>query len=355
MSQLFLPLAEPFQLLPGGNLDDFRRRAYYRVARAFIEHRKALKAAALDAPRTEDVESWLQSAVITGTGGGIQALGFGASGSRTPTINESEGFRDDGFQATVDAWLQACFPSREQGGFVCLVDNLELLETSQAARQQLEALRDTLINRSGLRWVLCGARGIVRSAASSPRLNGVLSEPIELGPISDTDIAEVVRRRIDAFALADDVFVPVNAEGFQHLHRVLNRNLRDALKFCEDFAFWLDDQGERPAAAEERLQLLEVWMADQAERYLKATGNVKARAWQVFDDLVAFGGTCSPSDSEAFDFNSPMAMRPHIKDLEEANLAMSSVSDDDQRRKHIVLTSRGWLVNYQRSGYQARA
>jgi DNA-binding MarR family transcriptional regulator len=46
-----------------------------------------------------------------------------------------------------------------------------------------------------------------------------------------------------------------------------------------------------------------------------------------------------------------MAMRPHVKDLEEANLVISSVLDDDQRRKHIALTSRGWLVHYQRSGY----
>ena len=96
-------------------------------------------------------------------------------------------------------------------------------------------------------------------------------------------------------------------------------------------------------------------MADRAQRYLDATSSLKPRAWSVFDDLVAFGGTCSPSDCEAFEFNSPMAMRPHIKDLEEANLVMSSVSDDDQRRKHIVLTSRGWLVNYQRSGYRAPA
>jgi hypothetical protein len=63
---------------------------------------------------------------------------------------------------------------------------------------------------------------------------------------------------------------------------------------------------------------------------------------------------CSPSDYEAFGFNSSMAMRPHVKDLEEANLVVSSISDSDQRRKHIALTSRGWLVNYQRSGYQAR-
>ena len=353
--QLFVSLPEPFQLLPGGNLDEFRRRVYYAVARAFIENHGTLHAANLAVPDVGDVERWLQSPLIKGGGFNAQVVGSGGGLDRSKSLNEGEGFRDEGFQATIDAWLRECFPSREQGGFICLIDNLELLVTSQAARSQLEALRDTLLDRPGLRWVLCGARGIVRSAASSARLHGKLSDPIELDPIGDTAIAEVVRRRIEAFAVDENAYVPVNAEGFKHIYKILNSNLRDALKYCEDFALWLDDQGEQPEEPEDRFRLLEIWLAEQAERVAKATGNVKPRAWRVFDDLVGFGGACSPSDFEKFGFNSMPPMRPHVKDLEEANLVISSVSDADQRRKHIALTSRGWLINYQRSGYEEPA
>lgn len=107
----------------------------------------------------------------------------------------------------------------------------------------------------------------------------------------------------------------------------------------------------KPKSTDDRFKYLEIWLTEQADASLAATTSVKRRAWQVCDDLVAFDGTCSPSDHVEFGFNSPMAMRPHVKDLEEANLVISSVSDDDQRRKHIALTSRGWLVHYQRSGY----
>jgi hypothetical protein len=324
---------------------------YYGVARGFIQHGATLKGAGLKVPRCQDVENWLQSPVISGGGGGVSVLGSGANAARSRTVNTGDGFREEGFQNTVDGWLEGCFPTREQGGFICLIDNLELLETSQAARAQLEALRDSLINRPGLRWILCGARGIVRSAASSPRIHGVLSEPIELGPVSDSDIAEVVRRRIEAFSMSESVYVPVDADGFHHIYRTLNRNLRDALKYCQDFALWLDAEGEQPVPGDEKVRLLEVWMAQQADLYLGATDNVKSRAWKAFDDLAALGGACSPGDHLLFEFNSPMAMRPHVKDLEEANLLVSSVSDTDQRRKHISLTSRGWLVHYQRSGY----
>lgn len=322
-TQLFLPLDESFQLLPGSDLETFETRLYRDIARAFVRDGATIKGAGLHAPDHRELERLLAD--------------DGASG--------------DVLRAKISDCLSTTFPSREQGGFVCVIDNLELLETSQIARQQLEALRELLVVRPGMRWILCGARGIVRSAASSARLNGVLSEPVELGPVSEIETAEVVRRRIEAFQVRPDAFIPVDAGGFQHIYRVLNRNLRDALKYCEDFAFWLDAEGERPSEAGEPFTLLEVWLADRAQRYLAATGNVKPRAWKVFDDLVALGGTCSPSDFEAFEFNSSMAMRPHVKDLEDANLVVSSVSDSDQRRKHIGLTSRGWLVNYQRSGY----
>lgn len=351
--QLFLPLAEPLQLVPGDSLDDFQRRVYYAVAKAFIEHGAAMKGAGLTVPDYRDVERWLQAPLAKTRSAGMQIGGTGLSGGTGIAVNDGGGFRDAGFRATVDGWLDESFPTSELGGFICLLDNLELLETSQTARQQLEALRDPLIERNGLRWILCGARGIVRSAASSARLNGVLSEPIELRPIAALDIVEVVRRRLDAFSMTPDAYAPVEPGGFQHIYAVLNSNLRDAMKFCNDFALWIDEENERPASVADKQKLLESWLADRAQRHLEATTSVKARAWQLFDDLVSLGGSCSPSDYETFGFNSPMAMRPHVKDLEEANVVISSVADADQRRKHIALTSRGWLVNYQRSGYQA--
>jgi hypothetical protein len=277
-TQLFLSLPDAFQLLPTDNLIEFRRRVYYAVARAFIEQNKRLKLAGLSPPDTDDVERWLQAPVIKAGGGGIQVLGSGANVDRSAAINEGEGFRDDGFQATIDGWLAECFPSRELGGFICLIDNLELLETSQAARRQLEALRDSMLNRPGLRWVLCGARGIVRSAASSARLHGVLSDPIELGPLSDAMVSEAINRRIKIFASHGEVYAPVNTDGFTHIYRVLNRNLRDALKYCEDYSLWLDEQGERPDNYNARWELLESWLADRAQRFDQATRTVKERA-----------------------------------------------------------------------------
>jgi hypothetical protein len=191
-----------------------------------------------------------------------------------------------------------------------VLDNLELLQTHQAARDLLEALRDSAFNRPGLRWVLCGARGIMRSAASSSRLQGVLAEPMELTPLPDEFVSEVIARRIEVFRMDEGAYAPVEPDGFHHLYEVGNRNLRNALKYCEDYALWVwldvDPWPETPA---DKRETLEVWMAVTAEKCLEATPGVGPRAWGVFEGIVARGGSISPSDFA--DFAAQPSTPPH--------------------------------------------
>jgi DNA-binding MarR family transcriptional regulator len=72
----------------------------------------------------------------------------------------------------------------------------------------------------------------------------------------------------------------------------------------------------------------------------------------VFDGIVDMGGSASPSDFEALGFESTQAFRGQVKALEDAQLVESSVDDSDKRRRLIEVTSRGWIVRYQRSGYE---
>jgi hypothetical protein len=100
-------------------------------------------------------------------------------------------------------------------------------------------------------------------------------------------------------------------------------------------------------------KLLEIYLAEISERYTQDT-TASPRAWAVFDHLVEFGGSTSPGDFADFDFESNQAMRPHVKNLEDANLVTSAVDDTDRRRKTIVIAPRGWFVQYHRSGYTVR-
>lgn len=350
--QLLIPLRERFQLDTATTADAFARRVYFDVADAFVENHDLLKSTGRTVPDVGDVREWLRSPLFTSRQGGVQVLGSGPSYGQGTSPNDSAGFSEAGFRATVESWLRDVFPSDEDGGFICVLDNLELLLTVQGARGLLESLRDSLLSKPGLRWVLCGARGIMRGAASSSRLQGVLSDPMDLRPIPDDLVAEVVARRIEVFQERLDSYAPVEPDGFRHLYEVGNRNLRNALKYCEDFTFWQQTDHAFPDTPEDKRALLEVWMSVVAEEYLNATEGVGRRGWEVFDGIVEMGGTASPSDYEELGFESTQAFRGQVKALEDAQLVESSVDDSDRRRRSIEITGRGWIVRYQRSGYE---
>ncbi len=353
-STYLIPMPEPFQLTAEETTEDLVRRVYRAVAREYIDAYGNIEEARLRVPERgtlNEVKKWLDSPTLQSIGGGFSLLGSGASASAGSSLNTSDGFAEQGFRQLVDGWLRLTFPNRSKGGFVCVLDNLELLETSKRARTMLESLRDTVLGRPGLIWVLCGARGIMRSSASSPRLAARLAQPIELEPIPDALVTEVVERRIEAYRVSDSVYVPVDAAGFEWLYDLVNRNLRSALSYCQQFAGYVHDLDPRPIIAEDRLKCLKTWFGEMAHRYAAdaASSALTPRPWKLFDDLCAHGGSCSPGDFAAYGFNSPEAMRPQVKSLEDANLLSSTIDDDDKRRKTIALTSVGWLVRYART------
>lgn len=347
-NEALLPMGAPFQLTSGGTLADLSAKVYYRIADAFIEHHEVLAARGLSAPDVGAVQRWLQAPIFSSTGGGLQVMGVGGEMTRTSEPNTSDGFTHAGFQAIVTRWLHECFPTRQQGGFIAVIDNLELLETSQNARNLLGEMRDTILDLPGVRWVLCGARGIVRSGASSQRLEGRLAQPMELAPISDEDVALAVDRRTQLYRLSQDAVPPVGPKGFRHIYDILNHNLRNTLKYCEDFSFWLRKNRPSVPDADEYFRLLEVWLGLEAEKHADHT-RLGKRAWEVFDLLAAKDGSVSPSEFADYGFNSYPAMRTHLQALEDNELVQSTTDQTDQRRKTIVMTARAWLVHYART------
>ena len=346
-AQLFIPMPQPFQLSSTSTPESFERTVLLRIAQAFIAHHDLLRRAALDVPEIDRIDAWLNLPTLRQ--GQASAFGFGGGGGSQ--VNEASGFSESGFTESVRSWLGEAFPTQVAGGFICTVDNLELLETSAAARALLEAVRDTVLSMPGVRWVLSGARGIVRSAASSARLQGVLGDPIELLPLPDNLVSEVIARRIVVYAVLDNAYAPVEPDAFDYLYSVMHYNLRNAMKVCQDFALWLAETGKRPQASDDKRKLLETYLALTSERSAQDT-DVPLGAWTVFDRLVELGGTCSPSDYAEFGFESGQALRPHVKNLEDANLVLSSIDESDRRRKTISISPRGWFVQYYRSGYQ---
>ena len=172
---LILPCRKPFQISKDESPEALRFRILTEVAQTLIEKAPLFrKRGALDA--SNSVNIWLNSPVLRQIEGQIAGFGLGGGGQ----TNDAMGYVESGFIKQVTQWLESIFPDRATGGVVCVIDNLELLETSEMARRTIEALRDTLFTICGIRWVLCGAHGIIHSVVASPRLVGYLGEPVSI-------------------------------------------------------------------------------------------------------------------------------------------------------------------------------
>ena len=344
-TQTLLPIEKILQF--SNDPDRMMREALLAVAQSLISHERLLEQCGHSVANLAALKAWLNSPVLHGGGGGVGPV----TAQISREANSSEGFLSSGLEALVRSALTETFPTPESGSLVGVIDNVELVSRSNDARRVLETLRDSALDLPGVRWVLCGALGIIRSCVTSPRLDGRVAPPLEIAPVADDVVEDLINARIEFFRTRPDATAPVDAPSFRHLYDVCNKNLRDALKYAQAFAVWLDVEGEA-SRPENFASLLEVWLASEAENIVGAI-SLQDRAWRLFDELAQTGGSCAPSDNERFGFNTPQQMRTNFAALERVSLIKAEVDEDDLRRRTVNLTDKGWVVHYARTNFAA--
>jgi hypothetical protein len=348
---LFVPARRFFQAAT--SVEAFEAEVFWDVAQTLIWNVNAFRmAAAVDVPNITALDKWLNNPQYrSGSFTALQlGLGFGSQ------ANEAEGFAESGFKEAVREELHRCFPAPGAGAIICVLDNLELLQTSAQARETLEALRDSVFSIEGLRWVLCGSRGIV-SHARSQRLSGVFDPPLVVGPLPDEDSIELILRRL-AYYGEPGATAPVPPEAFEFLYRALHSNLRDAMAYAQQFSDWLFaeyvvHEKELPPETD-RKALLEVWLTEQADA-AHAESRVQRRVWQFFDDLADEGGRCGAGEWEAYGFSTQQQMGTAVTSLASSNLVVRETDPDNATRSIATITPQGWLVHFHRNRYELPA
>lgn len=336
----YIPCRSIFQLNPSSSPDDFHLKVLMEVAQTLLEQHKFLRTPAgrTRAAKNRNLERFLNSAQVKSFSAGAWVI----NGGVTTETNTGIGFERSGFEKAVCDWLSEVFPDDRSGGIVCIIDNLELLQTSTKAREAIEAFRDTLFATKGLRWILCGALGIVHGIASSPRLEGRLHKPVILDDLSDRFAPEIFRSRVKAFRASTRARLPMGEANFSEIFDIMQGNIRSVLSECDEFCSWVADKVDDPEDFEEAF--FEEWLEAELEASFEATRfELRPSALKVFKTACQFEAF-SPSDCYVFGYDSPDAMRRPIKMLENAGLLVSSVDDEDKRRKTIQVTSKGWKV-----------
>lgn len=347
-SPLIIPCRKTFQIVKDSRPDSFKFDVLLEVAQTLIERRQEIRGLGLDMSGYAQVDSWLNSPAESGWQLGLSDwINFGKSAPGSA----SSGYEASGFARQIEGWLKEIFPNPDWGGVCCIIDNIELLETSKDARRTIEVLRDEIFTIPGLRWVLCGANGIINSIVSSPRLEGYLGRPIVVERMSASG-SEIFQTRIKFFTPSGGVaYMPLLAEDFGRIYTILNYNLRSTLHHSHNYCDYIDSEGLRPESDEDKRITFDRWLRAHAQEiFLDIKNSLKPKSWSIFDQATseAMNGSFSPGNHSEFGFETPQALRPYVKDLEEHGLVISSWDEEDQRRKSIQVTPKGWLINYAR-------
>jgi hypothetical protein len=347
LDQLLVPCEKTFQLAKDANIDAFIEHVFLQIGLTLVKHTQTIRESGRGSQLEGPIAAWLTSPTFNSVRANLSIHGLGGGGGASTAANTSIGFSRGGYYNLIRTWLNEIFPNGEGGGIVCSIDNLELLRESEAARQAFEVLRDEVLTVPGLRWILCGSLGIVRSLASTPRLNGYLHSPIEIGDIEDSVAASILESRVDAFKNDNNPYLPLISSDFTSLYQILRGNIRDTLSEADNFCNWVAD-GEVEYIEDDKKhnQFIEWLKQACSDRLEAARPYVSPRPWRLFKDIAASTGQCSPGAFTEFGFVTQQAMRAQVISLENARLVISVRNEDDNRRKTIYITPAGWMVDY---------
>lgn len=375
--QLLIPSIVSFQLKKDGNVDDFCSEVFRGVAQTLLKYAAELRHFELPASLSlPHLNAWLNSPIVQhlNVGGGagftigvpgivqVNAKGDMATSNQ---VNQSSGFSQSGFDALVRQWLNEIFSVQGNGGVVCIIDNIELLETAVSARRMLEALRDKLFTVNGLRWVFCGANGVIHSLAASPRLTAFLSTPvIDVKNIHPSEIPTLIRARLAEYssdATKAEDSLPVELDDLKHLYFLVNSNLRDLLGLADEYCEHCATAGQPIRVREKKQAKFEKWLHKATvDRYLALLSRISSNAWAVLDIAMSkqFSGTFGAGDYESFNQNSTVSFERStfsrwLRDLVKLGLLTKSIDEEQSdeegfSRDVFTVTAKGALVQYAR-------
>lgn len=330
-----------FQIRDETNPDDFFRDVIFEVAQVLISKRKVINRLGHSLPHFDKVDRWMNSPEFENREINLAAVG-GIGYSRMPG---GLGFEAQGFKDLVLKWLELLFAHPSSGGVVCVLDNIEILRKSERARQQLEDLRDIAFSVTGIRWIISGAHGVTYSIARSPRLEGILSNPIVIRPLREEEAPDLIlHARLKAFATGRS-YCPVTGSSFRYAYALLRKNIRNTLGMMNNFCLWTVDQSRQasPGATNERLFF--IWLDEQSNQALaEARGSVSSEAWKLFERIAEADGRMRVPDERTTPVSEQAEFSTRGRELLSAGLIADTLYSARDARRTLELTSRGHLV-----------
>ena len=339
---LFIPCRKIFQIDSEKSPHDFRIEVLLDVVQTLIEKRSSIK----PAPGMTRVSGgaalnrWLNSVDDFS----IQAGLWGANVGFGRTQNSGSGFDKSGFEKAAIEWLKEIFPQPRDGGVICIIDNLELLRRSQNARDTVEELRDPLFSIPGVRWIMCGALGIIHGIASSPRLEGYLHAAIEVKDLPHVHAKDLFESRVMACKSKDSAKLPFGVADFYKIFELYRGNIRSVLSALDEFCHHVadDEYGDLDDVSP---VVFSDWLEEQAHSaYSAVAREVDEKDLRTLAYACVFRDSFRQSDFQFFEFENPEAFMISVRNLEHVGVLRSVEINNDSHGVIIRVAPKGRLV-----------
>jgi hypothetical protein len=335
-----IPCVKRFELNNDATVDSFKMAVYLQIANSLLKYRGVLDGELF---KQQDIDTWLNEPYLkqVSVGFNVPAFGMNAGGGRAPTGGQ---FETVGFPNLVTSWLSS-FHERK-GKVVCVIDNLEILETSSNAKKVFNALRDELLVMNGVKWVLCGSLGVVRGMASAGSLADFLALPIEIGEKdANIDPRELYESRITTFAVDKncDEKIPISSRSFVDLYNTFSSNVRRTLSYSDTFCDQFLEFDEK--ARSDRDKAFSSWLDEECSKKLIAAERTITNAGKnLLAKIADAGGNVARSRYEDLGYPTTQALIEPLRQLTQAGLVDVVQDEDNNTKRFINMTESGWFV-----------
>lgn len=265
--------------------------------------------------------------IQSGLSGNLQAFGFGAGISRSSTANPPAAVTLPTILNTMDKWSEYVLRNTEYDGpAVIPVNNMDILD-DQAIVEFLNSMRDTMVDRPNILWVLIGRKGLFSLLESKARRVSeiITGQPVVLSPLSLQDVYNAIKTRIELLSknkkgardgIVSDEIVKILYDTSQGEIRYIFKRITDIiLKF----------RGQYPSVSQIPLDVAKFTLIEFAKSHI-STLNLSTKEMYVLKHIVKIG-SIRTKDYSSIKLQTPQALSKYLTGFHKQNLVLKEYGE----------------------------
>jgi|SRR5581483_9368705 len=258
--------------------------------------------------------------------GNLQAFGFGGGMSRNLTATQPAAVTLPVILNTMDKWAEYVSKNTEYDGpAVIPVNNMDVLDDKEII-SFLNSMRDTIIDRPNIVWILIGRKGLFSLLESEARRVSeiITGQPVVLQPLTLQDVYNAIKVRIELLSRdkksRDGV---VSDEIVRILYDTSQGEIRYVFKRITDII--LRFRGQFPSVSKIPLDAAKSMIVDFAKSRVDAL-NLSPKEIAVLKNIVK-KGSMRTREYQSVGLQTPQALNKYLAGLYKQNLVVKEYGE----------------------------